>query len=161
MVRHKLPLLGARAERFDLVHARRDASTLRIEQARRLGVQAKPLTIGPVTYLWLGKCKDSGFDRLKLLERLLPVYRQLLQVLASNGAEWVQVDEPVLVTELTPAWKGAIKAAYTGLAGSESVPGRKQAKLRLTTYFGALQENVELVVQLPVAGVHVDVVAGP
>ena len=78
-----------------------DSSRLltQLEQARQLKVNAKPVLIGPVTYLWLGKAKDDS-DKLALLNSLLPVYVQLLQELAAQGVEWVQIDEPILVTEL-------------------------------------------------------------
>lgn len=70
-----------------------------LAEAHAQGITAKPVIIGPVTYLWLGKAKDES-DRLALLEKLLPVYSELLEKLAAAGAEWVQIDEPALVTEL-------------------------------------------------------------
>lgn len=72
-------------------------------QAQAQGVRAKPVLIGPVTYLALGKFKD-GSDKLALLSRLLPVYGALLDTLAAQGVEWVQIDEPLLVTELDAEW---------------------------------------------------------
>ncbi len=56
----------------------------------------KPVLLGPISYLWLGKEKDAGFDRLSLLPRLLTAYQQILGKLAGLGVEWVQIDEPVL-----------------------------------------------------------------
>jgi len=119
-------------------------------EARAQGVQAKPVLIGPVTYLWLCKEKDDS-NRLTLLDKLLPVYQQLLTELASAGADWVQIDEPVLVTELEAHWQLAISKSYEVLAASAP-------KLLVATYFGTLQENLSLVAALPVAGVHLDVV---
>ena len=89
-----------------------DASVLlaQLEQARAAGVRAKPVIIGPLTYLWLGKARDDS-DKLALLPRLLPVYAALFERLAAEGVEWVQVDEPVLVTELSPAWQAAFRTA--------------------------------------------------
>ncbi|MDE1943849.1 MAG: 5-methyltetrahydropteroyltriglutamate--homocysteine S-methyltransferase, partial [Betaproteobacteria bacterium] len=80
---------------------RLDASRLleQLAEARALGIKAKPVIIGPVTYLALGKSKD-GSHKLALLARLVPVYAQLLEVLAEAGAEWVQIDEPILATDL-------------------------------------------------------------
>ena len=121
-----------------------------LAEARAQGVKAKPVVIGPVTYLWLGKAKDDS-DKLALLPRLLPAYVELLATLAAHGAEWVQIDEPVLVTELAPAWREAFRAAYTAFAGGP-------VKLLLATYFGQLQENLPLVCELPVQGVHLDTV---
>ncbi|MFZ4874449.1 5-methyltetrahydropteroyltriglutamate--homocysteine S-methyltransferase [Janthinobacterium sp. Mn2066] len=129
-----------------------DASRLveQIEQARRLGARIKPVIIGPVTYLWLGKEKDAS-NKLALLPKLLPVYATLLATLASLGVEWVQIDEPVLVTELDASWKQAFVTAYDALKGGP-------VKLLLATYFGKLQDNLPLAASLPVQGLHVDAI---
>ncbi len=132
---------------------RLDASRLlaQLDEARRAGVPAKPVVIGPVTYLWLGKTKD-GSDRLSLLPKLLPVYRELLTSLGHEGVEWIQIDEPALVTELPPSWQEAYRTAYEVLGGASS-------KLLLTTYFGRLGENLKLAASLPVDGIHLDAVS--
>ena len=129
-----------------------DASRLleQVAEAQQLGVQAKPVVIGPVTYLWLGKAKDDS-DKLALLPRLLPVYAKLLEQLAEKGVEWVQIDEPILVTELDVAWQKAFTTAYDALKGSK-------AKLLLATYFGQLQDNLALACSLPVQSLHVDAI---
>jgi len=129
-----------------------DASRLlgQFAQAKAQGINAKPVIIGPVTYLALGKAKDET-DKLALLPRILPAYIELLAKLAENGAEWVQIDEPILVTELTDEWKTAFATAYTALADCK-------VKLLLATYFGQLEDNLELVAKLPVAGVHLDAI---
>ncbi|WP_372927565.1 5-methyltetrahydropteroyltriglutamate--homocysteine S-methyltransferase [Marinobacter sp.] len=119
-----------------------------LAEAKTKGVNAKPVIIGPVTYLWLGKSKDET-DRLSLLDDLLPIYGKLLQLLADNGAEWVQIDEPILVTELDGEWRHALNLAYHNLKASP-------VKLLLTTYFGQLRENLQLACELPVAGLHLD-----
>ena len=131
-----------------------DASRLleQIAEAQAQGVKIKPVIIGPVTYLWLGKAKDES-DKLALLPRLLPVYAELLETLAAAGAEWVQIDEPVLVTELAPEWDRAFRDAYRQLKGS-------RVKLLLASYFGQLEQNIELVAKLPVAGLHIDAING-
>ena len=133
---------------------RLDVSRLleQLAEAKAQGVQAKPVIIGPVTYLAIGKARD-GSDRLALLDRLLPVYAELLDVLAAEGVEWVQVDEPVLVTELDKAWQHAFNTAYHQLKAH-------RVKLLVATYFGQLQDNAYLLANLPVAGVHVDAVRG-
>ncbi|MEO7033971.1 MAG: 5-methyltetrahydropteroyltriglutamate--homocysteine S-methyltransferase [Polyangiaceae bacterium] len=132
---------------------RLDASRLlaQMTEARKAGVLAKPVIIGPVTYLWLGKTKD-GSDRLSLLPKLLPVYRELLATLARAGVDWVQIDEPALVTELGPLWQQAFTTAYNALKGAGS-------KLLLATYFGRLGENLQLAASLPVDGIHLDAVS--
>jgi len=129
-----------------------DASRLieQIREARALGHNVKPAIVGPVTYLALGKAKDES-DKLALLPRLLPVYQQLLQVIASEGVEWIQIDEAILVTELNSEWNQAFETAYRSLSSCS-------IKLLLTTYFGKLQDNLSLTARLPVAGVHLDAV---
>ncbi len=129
-----------------------DSSRLldQLAQARSLGVKAKPVIIGPVTYLWLGKAKDDS-DKLALLPRLLPVYAKLLDELAAQGVEWVQIDEPALVTELDAAWQQAFVAAYQALK-------QDKVKLLLATYFGQLLENLPLALALPVQGLHLDAI---
>ncbi|MGO3712064.1 5-methyltetrahydropteroyltriglutamate--homocysteine S-methyltransferase [Alcaligenes aquatilis] len=129
-----------------------DASHLleQLVQAKAQGVNAKPVIIGPVTYLALGKAKDES-SKLALLDRLLPVYVQLLETLAKAGVEWVQIDEPILVTELDADWQQAFKTAYQQLKSAD-------VKLLVATYFGQLLENAALAANLPVAGLHVDAI---
>jgi len=131
-----------------------DASRLleQLAEAKAQGVATKPVIIGPVTYLWLGKAKDDS-DKLALLPKLLPVYAALLETLANAGIEWVQIDEPILVTELDAVWQGAFDRAYQHLSDC-------RVKLLLATYFGELAENLCLAANLPVAGLHVDAVNG-
>ncbi|WP_143889734.1 5-methyltetrahydropteroyltriglutamate--homocysteine S-methyltransferase [Tepidimonas alkaliphilus] len=134
---------------FELNAARLEAQ---MAEARAQGIRAKPVIIGPITYLALGKACD-GTDPLTLLPRLLPVYAELLQSLAAAGAQWVQVDEPLLVTELSAEWQHAYNVAYHAL---KSAP----VKLLLTTYFGRLLDNAYLAANLPVAGLHIDAIEG-
>jgi len=123
-------------------------------EARALGLATRPVILGPVTFLSLAKVKDEGLDPLDLLDALLPVYADLLARLAAEGAEWVQVDEPVLVLDLTDRQKAAFEVAYAALA-------KAGPKLLLATYFGALRDNTELAAGLPVAGLHIDLVRAP
>ncbi|WP_431101560.1 5-methyltetrahydropteroyltriglutamate--homocysteine S-methyltransferase [Roseateles noduli] len=129
-----------------------DASRLlaQLFEARVKGVKAKPVIVGPMTYLALGKAKDDS-DRLALLPKLLPVYAELLKTLAAQGVAWVQIDEPILVTDLEAGWAQAFKTAYAALAGSG-------VKLLLATYFGQLKDNLALTAGLPVQGIHLDAV---
>jgi 5-methyltetrahydropteroyltriglutamate--homocysteine methyltransferase len=129
-----------------------DASRLleQLDEAKTQGVKAKPVIVGPVTYLWLGKAKDES-DKLALLPRLLPVYVELLAALAAQGVEWVQIDEPVLVTELGADWQQAFRTAYAVLTSSP-------VKVLLATYFGQLLENLPLACELPVHGLHLDTI---
>ncbi len=125
-----------------------------VAEAHSLGYKVKPVLIGPLTYLWLGKVKGEAFDKLELLERLLPVYGEILGRLAAQGVEWVQIDEPILVLDLPQDWKNAFERAYNLL---QHAPLKKL----LATYFGGLQDNLGLVVNLPVDGLHVDLVRAP
>ena len=129
-----------------------DASRLleQLGEAEAQHVKAKPVIVGPITYLWLGKAKDDS-DKLALLPRLLPVYAELLAALAAQGVQWVQIDEPVLVTELGAEWQQAFRTAYEAL-------GDSPVKLLLVTYFGQLLENLPLACELPVDGLHLDAV---
>ncbi|ATA26162.1 5-methyltetrahydropteroyltriglutamate--homocysteine S-methyltransferase [Brenneria goodwinii] len=123
-----------------------------VDEALALGHRVKPVLLGPVTYLWLGKVKGEPFDRLSLLQDILPVYRQVLAELAKRGIEWVQIDEPALALELPQAWLAAFKPAYDALQG--------QVKLLLTTYFDSVGQNLDTIKALPVQGLHVDLVHG-
>ena len=122
-----------------------------IQQTRQIHRQVKPVILGPVTYLWLGKSKDDT-DKLDLLDDLLNTYAQLLHELENTGIEWVQIDEPILVMELALEWKHALRKTYYQL---QATP----IKLLLTTYFGQLQDNLQLACELPVEGLHLDAIA--
>ncbi|OXJ15358.1 5-methyltetrahydropteroyltriglutamate--homocysteine S-methyltransferase [Burkholderia sp. AU6039] len=121
-----------------------------LAEAQAQGVAAKPVILGPVTYLWLGKAKDDS-DRLALLPKLLPVYGALLDTLTAQGVEWVQIDEPILVTELDAEWQQAFRTAYAALE-------TRRIKVLLATYFGQLQGNLALASSLSVDGLHVDAI---
>ncbi|WP_313055615.1 5-methyltetrahydropteroyltriglutamate--homocysteine S-methyltransferase [Pseudomonas lopnurensis] len=126
-----------------------------VEEAQALGFAIKPVLIGPLTYLWLGKVKGEGdFDKLELLERLLPVYGEILERLAAQGVEWVQIDEPILTLDLPQDWKNAFERAYNLLQ-------RAPLKKLVATYFGGLEDNLGLAATLPVDGLHIDLVRAP
>lgn len=119
-----------------------------IQQAGKQFTQIKPVILGPVTYLWLGKSRD-GSDRLSLLDDLIDIYAQLFQLLHQSGITWVQIDEPLLVMELPDSWKHALRKTYFQLRATP-------LKLLLATYFGQLQDNLQLACELPVDGLHLD-----
>lgn len=125
-----------------------------VDEAHALGHKVKPVLIGPLTYLWLGKAKGDDFDRLDLLERLLPLYGEILQRLAGQGVEWVQIDEPILALDLPQEWKNAFERAYNLL---QREPGKKL----IATYFAGLEDNLGLAANLPVDGLHIDLVRAP
>ncbi|MDB5617539.1 5-methyltetrahydropteroyltriglutamate--homocysteine S-methyltransferase [Tardiphaga sp.] len=125
-------------------------------EALALGHRTRPVLLGPVTFLKLGKSKDASLDPLSLLSDLLPVYTELLGRLAAEGADWVQLDEPCLVLDLDEAALDALRVAYATFA--KNVP---QLKIMLTTYFGGLGDNLATALSLPVAGLHVDLLRAP
>ncbi|MEY4590699.1 MAG: hypothetical protein RL497_2775, partial [Pseudomonadota bacterium] len=125
---------------------------LQLETAKKIATPLKPVILGPLTYLWLGKSKD-GSNRLDLLEKIIPVYRDLLGEFAASGIEWVQIDEPILALDLPEDWQNAFEQAYHRL----QTPGIKSL---LTVYFGPLHANLRTALALPVAGVHLDMVRG-
>jgi 5-methyltetrahydropteroyltriglutamate--homocysteine methyltransferase len=126
------------------------------EEAKALGYQTRPVLLGPVTFLKLAKGNETGFDPLSLLERLLPVYIEVLRELATRGAEWIQIDEPCLVLDLDKSAQEALRCAYSEIG--KAVP---QIKIMLASYFGALGPNRDTAFALPVAGLHIDLVRAP
>ena len=124
-----------------------------VGEAIELGYNPKPVLLGPLSYLWLGKIKGSPFNKLMLLERLLPLYEQILDRLSAQGVDWVQIDEPILALDIPLAWQLAFEFVYSRL----SVKG---LKILVAIYFGALNDNLKTACALPVDGLHVDGVRG-
>jgi len=121
-------------------------------EAKQQGVETRPVIIGPVTYLLLGKSYDDGLQPLSLLNQILPIYTELLTKLKDVGATEVQIDEPYLVMDLDDDAREAYKAAYSQLSGIIDIT--------IATYFGDLRDNLQLATSLPVKGLHVDLVRG-
>ena len=105
-------------------------------EAKALGFKTRPVLLGPVTLLKLSKADDGSFNPLSLLDRLLPVYSEILRHLRDSGADWVQIDEPALVLDLNEQDHAALQKTYQTF--SQDVP---DLKLMLTSYFGALGDN--------------------
>jgi len=125
-------------------------------EAKTLGIHTRPVILGPVSFLKLGKGTEEGFAPISLLERLLSVYAKVLAELRAAGADWVQIDEPCLVLDLSEEEQVALQHAYRAL--HELVP---DLKIMLATYFGEIGENLPIALSLPVAGLHVDLVRAP
>ena len=124
--------------------------------AKQLGIKSKPVIIGPISYLLLGKEKEEGFDKLDLVKRLLPVYIQILNELKAYGAEWIQFDEPFLALDINDKAKEAYQYVYAEI--------RKQfphLKILVATYFEGLKDNLTLALSLPVYALHIDLVRCP
>jgi len=126
------------------------------QEAKKLGIITKPVILGPVSFLLLGKEKEEGFDRIDLLGNLLDAYFEMISLLVDNGVEWIQFDEPFLALDLMPEQKEAFKIAYSRIR--KNFPS---VKLLLSVYFGGLSDNVELVAGLPVDAIHLDLVRDP
>ncbi|MGE4314459.1 MAG: 5-methyltetrahydropteroyltriglutamate--homocysteine S-methyltransferase [Pseudobdellovibrionaceae bacterium] len=125
------------------------------KEAMDMGIATRPVLVGPITYLALGKCKD-GTDPMALLPKILPVYEEIIRKLDKMGAGWLQLDEPLLAMDLTPAQKDAFKIAYPALNLA-----RGDMKLLVTSYFESLRDNTALALSLPVQGLHLDLRRGP
>ena len=126
-----------------------------LAEAQALGINAKPVIIGPVTYLSLGKAQEPGSEPFALLGGLLEVYEEILARLAAQGAEWIQIDEPILALDLNDHQRDAFLEAYPRL-----VKAAGKSKLLVASYFGELRDNLPLFLSLPVAGLHFDAVRG-
>jgi 5-methyltetrahydropteroyltriglutamate--homocysteine methyltransferase len=125
-------------------------------EAKQSGIITKPVLIGPISYLMLGKEKEPGFKKTDLIRNLLPVYVELLNRLKNLGAEWVQFDEPFLVFDLDEKEQQAFKDTYKQLR-----EGFPFLKIVLATYFEELGNNAALAASLPVDTLHIDLVRAP
>ncbi len=125
-------------------------------EAKALGIHTRPVLLGPVSYLLLGKMTDSQVSPLQLLDRLLPVYREVLFRLAETGADWIQMDEPGLVLDYDKSVAEAIRRTYQQLATLD-----QRLKIQITSYFGGTEEYLDMVFGLPVHGVHLDLDRAP
>jgi 5-methyltetrahydropteroyltriglutamate--homocysteine methyltransferase len=129
-----------------------------LAEARALGIATRPVLLGPVTFLLLGKAApgvDPGFDRLRLLDPLLEVYAELLDELKAAGAEWVQLDEPAFVQDRSPAELAALAHAYQRLGAGEPRP-----KLLVSSYFDHLGDALAVLVRSPIDGLGLDLTRG-
>lgn len=141
-----------RGQEFHLTYNKAAAE---FKEALEIGIRTKPVLVGPVTYLLLGKEKETGFNRIELLDRLLPAYTEMLKELESLGAEYVQIDEPYLCTDLSQEVKDAYRKAFAAIGTSTNL------KVILTTYFGDLADNAGLAAELGASIMHIDLVRAP
>ena len=124
------------------------------EEALEAGTDTRPVLVGPVSFLLLGKTREDDLDALDLLDDLLPVYAEVLERLADAGADAVQIDEPTLVADRTDAERAAYTRAYEALADAADVD------IHVATYFGSLAENLPTALDLPIESLHLDLVRG-
>lgn len=123
-----------------------------VDEALNLGYKIKPVILGPITYLWLGKVKGDFFNRLDLLPDILPIYQYIFSELEKRNINWVQIDEPILALDLPFDWLISFKHVYENL--------KSNVNILLTTYFDSVMHNIDTICQLPVQGLHVDLVYG-
>jgi 5-methyltetrahydropteroyltriglutamate--homocysteine methyltransferase len=122
-------------------------------ESKKIGIVTKPVLIGPVSYLLLGKEKEESFHRIDLIEKVLPVYFEILNALQNEGAEYIQLDEPFLALNLNDKERNAITYVYNEI--NKNFPS---LKIVLTNYFDCFGENLETVLALPVHTLHLDLV---
>lgn len=125
-------------------------------EAKALGFTTRPVLLGPVSFVLLGKIRRAGFACNDIAEAVVDVYGQVLKALASEGAIWVQIDEPCLGLDLSSSDCTLYRRVYERLASLAS-----DLKILATTYFSDLRQNLELALSLPVSGLHLDLVRGP
>ncbi|MFC0172680.1 5-methyltetrahydropteroyltriglutamate--homocysteine S-methyltransferase [Vibrio comitans] len=124
-----------------------------INEAQKQGHKVKPVLLGPLSYLYLGKEVEDGFDRLTLLPRLLSAYQAIFAKLEKLNVEWVQIDEPILSLELDSKWLSSFKLAYQVI--------RSDVKVLLTTYFDSVVDVLPTITELAIDGLHVDLASSP
>lgn len=125
-------------------------------EAKALGIATRPVLLGPVSFILLGKVTEEPVSLPDVLHAILPIYQDVLTALKAAGAEWVQIDEPCLVLDLDAASQEMYRIAYAQLSAARTIP-----KLLLTTYFGDIGANLDLALSLGVAGLHLDLVRAP
>ncbi|TMS52294.1 5-methyltetrahydropteroyltriglutamate--homocysteine S-methyltransferase [Mycobacterium sp. DBP42] len=126
-----------------------------LEEARAQGITARPVVVGPITFLTLSKAVDGADAPLARLDDLIDVYSELLGLLADRGIEWVQLDEPVLVTDIVDNAAELAERTYNRLGGLA-----KRPSVFVATYFGELSDALPALARTPVEAIGVDLVAG-
>ena len=125
-----------------------------VEEVKAFGYKAKPVLLGPVSYLFLSKAVGSDFDKLSLLPKLIKTYADILARFSAQGVEWVQLEEPILALELEADWQAAIASTYEALNDTS-------VNILLASYYGTVAHHQALISSLPVAGLHLDLVTAP
>jgi 5-methyltetrahydropteroyltriglutamate--homocysteine methyltransferase len=127
-----------------------------LKEAQDQGITARPVIIGPITFLLLSKAVDGAGAPIERLDELVPLYSDLLGQLADKGVEWVQIDEPALVTDISPDAPALAERVYTTLGSLQKRPA-----IHVATYFGDPGEALPALARTPVEAIGVDLVYGP
>lgn len=127
-----------------------------LKESQSQGIPARPVVIGPVTFLLLSKAVDGASPPIERLQELMPIYSELLSLLADGGAQWVQFDEPALVTDISPDAPALAEAVYNSLGAVTNRPA-----IHVATYFGDPGAALAGLARTPVEAIGVDLVYGP
>jgi len=125
------------------------------KEAKELGIETRPVIVGPVTFLLLGKSMDNS-NKFDLLDSLLETYEELFAKLAEIGVKDVQIDEPFLATDLSLDAANAYEKAYKKINELQAKPN-----IHLTTYFESLADNTDLALSLNTTSIHIDLIRAP
>lgn len=125
------------------------------QEAKDQGIETRPVLVGPASFVFLGKAQYDGFDHEETVKQLVPVYNEILAKLAEQGAQWVQIDEPVFCLDLCSKGQAVVKAAYDALEKPAGL------KVIVTSYFDTLRANADQFFGLPVDALHIDLCRGP
>ena len=120
-------------------------------EAKNFGIITRPVILGPLSFIYLGKSVFKNFNKLNLLNKLLPVYKKILKSLKDAGAEWIQVDEPILSLDLDNKYINKFIPTYKKLR-------KDSPKILLTSYFSSLFPNYNILKKINVDGIHVDLI---
>lgn len=125
------------------------------QEAKALGIQTRPVLVGPLTYVHIGKPQYEDFQPAEFVAKLIPVYIEALKKLADLGAEWVQIDEPSFATDVCDGFRNGAQGVYEQLANAAGI------KIIVTSYFDSLRDNANAFYALPVDALHIDLCRGP
>ena len=120
-------------------------------EAKNFGIITRPVILGPLSFLYLGKSISNKFNKLKLLNNLIPIYKKIFKLLKSFGADWVQVDEPILSLDLDKDFKEKFIPTYNSFA-------KDSPKILLTSYFSSAYPNYNILKKINVTGIHLDLI---
>jgi len=124
------------------------------QEAKDQGIETRPVLVGPLTLIQIGKAQYEGFSPEEFSKKILPVYIEIINKLAAMGAEWVQIDEPAFVLDVCDGFKEGAAKMYAEMNKSD-------IKILVTSYFDTLRDNADTFYSLPVDALHIDLCRGP